>query len=259
MRRIMLTIAYDGTDYAGFQSQPGCRTVEGELKRALTELTGEEIAVTGASRTDSGVHALGNIAVFDTESTIPAERFRLALLPYLPEDLRAVSSEEVAADWHPRRQKCRKTYEYAYYCGLIEDPLSRRYMSYVSRIPDVSKMREAAAYLTGEHDFTSFANPSSQVLMAGGSAVRTVYGIDITEEEAQAFPGLAPAKLIRIRISGSGFLYNMVRIIAGTLLQTGNGLWTPGRVKEALEARDRTKAGPTAEARGLTLVGMEYL
>jgi tRNA pseudouridine38-40 synthase len=258
MKRIRLTIAYDGTDYAGFQIQPGSRTIEGELDRALSELTGEEITVIGASRTDSGVHALGNIAVFDTESPIPADRYALALIPYLPQDIRVTASEEVEAGWHPRHCASRKTYEYVFQCGPVEDPLTRRFGSYIRRVPDIEAMQKAATYLVGEHDFTSFANPSSQVLMQGGSAVRTVYAVTVTKEDPahRLSPGSC---MVRIRITGSGFLYNMVRIIAGTLLQAGTGLWSPERVKEALEARDRTKAGPTAEARGLTLVGIEYL
>ena len=258
MKRIRLTIAYDGTDYAGFQIQPGSRTIEGELDRALSELTGEEITVIGASRTDSGVHALGNIAVFDTESPIPADRYALALVPYLPQNIRVTALEEVEAGWHPRHCASRKTYEYVFQCGLVEDPLMRRFGSYIRRVPDIEAMQKAATYLVGEHDFTSFANPSSQVLMQGGSAVRTIYAVTVTKEEPLHW--LAPGSCtVRIRITGSGFLYNMVRIIAGTLLQVGTGLWSPERVKDALEARDRTKAGPTAEARGLTLVGIEYL
>ena len=292
-KRIRLTIAYDGTDYAGFQVQPGLRTIEGELNRALTELTGTDITVIGASRTDSGVHALGNAAVFDYDGPIPPDRFAPAMLPYLPDDIRIVRSEEVPADWHPRHVSCIKTYCYTYSFGPVENPLTRRYQSYLRRKPDVRAMQEAAKYLIGEHDFTSFANPSSQVLLAGGSAVRTVTDIRVSEErsgglsgtltpeagtcssevlssEAEDAPagGAAGAEIpvsigtdcvtVRIYVSGTGFLYNMVRIIAGTLMQAGTGLWTPERVREALEAKDRTKAGPTAEARGLTLIGIHY-
>ena len=249
MKRIRLIIAYDGTAFHGFQIQPGERTVEGELNRALSELTGETVEVIGASRTDSGVHALGNAAVFDTASSIPADRYPYALLPYLPSDLRVTESDEVPGDWHPRHRECLKTYEYVYSCGRIEDPKKRLYSSFQNRIPDAGKMRQAAAYLLGEHDFTSFANPASQVLQSGGSAVRTITGIEIEE---------AGRDLI-IRITGNGFLYHMVRIIAGTLMRAGTGLWEPERVREALDAKDRSAAGPTAEARGLTLVSIRYL
>ena len=276
MKRIRLTIAYDGTAFHGFQFQPGQRSVEGELNRALSELTGEDIAVIGASRTDSGVHALGNAAVFDTGSSIPPEKYPYALLRFLPDDLRVTKSCEVPSDWHPRRTECRKTYEYVYECGRIEDPKKRLYSTFQNRIPDVEKMREGASYLIGEHDFTSFANPASQVLMSGGSAVRTIDEIQILENRsgfrsADVCEGTAGGGIRRktsragdenceivIRISGNGFLYHMVRIIAGTLMRVGCGLWEPERVREALEAKDRNAAGPTAEARGLTLIGIDY-
>ncbi len=261
MRRIRITIAYDGTDFCGFQLQPEVRTVEGELNRALSELTGEEIRVIGASRTDSGVHALGNAAVFDTESPIPADRYPFALQAYLPDDVRVTASCETAADWHPRKTDCVKTYEYVYSCGRTENPLQRRYSAFQRRVPDVEAMRQAAGYLVGEHDFTSFANPSSQQLQEGKSAVRTISAIEIRKEEygSEAFPESAGGCLVRIRVTGNGFLYNMVRIIAGTLMNVGVGLWKPERVEDALLAKDRTKAGPTAEARGLTLLGIRYL
>ena len=182
MRRIRLKVAYDGTDYCGFQAQPEVPTIEGKLNLAISALTGEEISVIGASRTDSGVHALGNVAVFDTASAIPADRFMYALLPFLPEDIRIVSSDEVEADWHPRKNECVKTYRYTIYCGPVENPMLRRAaMFYKGRLNTV-KMSEAAAYLIGEHDFTSFANPSSKVLVAGGDAVRTIYSLDISED-----------------------------------------------------------------------------
>ena len=309
MRRIKLTIAYDGTNYCGFQLQPELPTIEGELNRALSELTHKTITVIGASRTDSGVHAYGNVAVFDTESSIPAEKFPFALISFLPPDIRVVGGEEVSPDWHPRKCDCIKTYEYVYSCGSIEDPKLRLYASCTRHTPDIDKMRQAAEYLIGEHDFTSFANPSSQLLREGGSAVRTIYAIDIFSDaaggmepgaragtdrvsevtQARSTPdahtgasigsnirgdsGLSQCRTrlqrdeyrtqlnttVTIRISGNGFLYNMVRIIAGTLMNVGTGLWTPDRVREALKAHDRTKAGPTAEARGLTLTKIEYL
>lgn len=313
MRRIRLTIAYDGTNYCGFQLQPELPTVEGELNRAIRELTGENITVIGASRTDSGVHAYGNVVVFDTASSIPAERFPLALQSHLPCDIRAVKGDEVDPTWHPRKTDCVKTYEYSYDCGRIEDPKQRLYSSFSRYVPDIVRMREAAAYLVGEHDFTSFANPSSQVLKEGGSAVRNIYSIEITAMQngsvlddtaltelresrgglsaGMMYPGSAGEKAVLsreadnvkphaglpcdagyavihslgtdnvnviIRITGNGFLYNMVRIIAGTLMNVGTGLWEPERTAAALKARDRTKAGPTAEARGLTLMGISY-
>lgn len=300
MRRIRLTVAYDGTNYCGFQLQPNQPTIEGELNRALSELTHEEVHVIGASRTDSGVHAYGNVAVFDTHSSIPADRFPMAIACFLPQDIKVTEGEEVPLDWHPRKYDCVKTYEYVYDCGRIEDPKQRLYASFSTRVPDIRLMQEAARYLIGEHDFTSFANPSSQVLKEGGSAVRTIYSIDIFSNNANAsyasncrtsqepdelksehndilpptgvnsIKDISAGKYtadslhpphnmtVTIRITGNGFLYNMVRIIAGTLINVGTGLWTAERVAAALAAHDRTKAGPTAEARGLTLMSIRY-
>ncbi len=252
MKRIRLRVAYDGTDYCGFQLQPEKPTVEGELNRALSELTGEDIYVIGASRTDSGVHAMGNAAVFDTESSIPADRFKQALIKYLPADIRIMESDEVEAGWHPRKNDCIKTYIYTMSFGDTENPLLRRSAMFIKKEPDIKKMEKAAAFLIGEHDFTSFANPSSQALTEGKSAVRTIYSIDIEKKE------MPYGGTVTMTIKGNGFLYNMVRIIAGTLINVGRGFTEPEQVKEMLEAKDRTKAGPTAEARGLMLLRIEY-
>ena len=262
MKRILLTIAYDGTDFCGFQLQPALRTVEGELNAAVTRLTGVETAVIGASRTDSGVHALGNAAVFDTDSTIPAERFAMALNTALPDDVRCVSSREVPADWHPRHQNCEKTYIYRVDCGYVPCPLTSRFTMHFPRDLDVSRMQVAAERLLGEHDFTSFSNPKSQVLMAGGSPVRTLTAIRVSEESA--VPGMDFigsrdfGRIVTIEVTGNGFLYNMVRIIAGTLLDVGTGRFTPDDVSAMLAARDRTKAGLTAEAKGLCLKNISW-
>lgn len=248
MRRIRIRIAYDGTNYCGFQLQPEVPTIEGELNKALSLLTREDIHIIGASRTDSGVHALGNVAVFDTNSSIPAERVPLAAVPYLPADIRITEGREVSCDWHPRKQECIKTYEYLISCGMTENPMTRLYASFYKKEPDIEKMRRAAEYLIGEHDFTSFANPSSEIISEGKSAVRKIYSVEIKKESDE----------IKIRITGNGFLYNMVRIIAGTLIKVGSSSLNEAHVKEVLEARDRTKAGPTAEARGLRLVEIRY-
>ena len=261
VKRLLLTIAYDGTEFHGYQIQPGVRTVEGELRRALAEVTGAEPELIGASRTDSGVHALGNAVVFDTAASIPAERYPFALLSHLPQDLRVVSGTEVPPDWHPRRQASRKTYVYRYCCGQIENPLTRRFAAFHKGWPELDRMREAARFLEGEHDFTSFANPASQILQEGGSPVRTIREISISGTDTAgcgACPAAGASQTVTIRITGSGFLYNMVRIIAGSLMQVGCGTREPFWIREALDARDRTKAGPTAEARGLTLAGIEF-
>lgn len=245
MKRVRLTVAYDGTCYHGWQIQDNGSTVEGELNRALSDLFGEEIEVIGASRTDSGVHALGNVAVFDTESQMAAFKMAYALNQRLPEDIRVQKSEEVPADWHPRRCESRKTYEYRIYRGEFPMPVKRLYSHFTYHALNVGKMQEAAACLVGEHDFRSFCQTGAQV----ESTVRTVYSVELEEQGAE----------LVIRICGNGFLYNMVRIIAGTLLEVGQGKREPEAMLEILAARERSAAGPTAPAKGLTLIKYEFL
>ena len=245
MKRIRLTVAYDGTGYCGWQVQPNGITIEEMLNRAIRKLTGEEIRVIGASRTDSGVHALGNVAVFDTRSAIPPERMSYALNQRLPEDIVVVRSEEVAPDWHPRYQnRIRKTYEYHIYNSPVPNPLRRRYSAYVSFPLDIRKMQEGAAYLKGKHDFASFCCVRSQV----EHTVRTIEEITVAREGEE----------VVIRVSGNGFLYNMVRIIAGTLIRVGRGFYEPEMVKQILEEKKRTNAGVTAPPEGLVLTEILY-
>lgn len=243
-KRIRLWVSYDGTNYHGWQVQNNGITIESELNRALSDLYGQEIKVIGASRTDAGVHALGNVAVYDTEASIPAEKVCYALNARLPEDIRVTKSEEVALDWHPRKCESRKTYEYRIYLGEILPPVKRLYMHHVYRPLDIDAMRKAADKLIGEHDFKSFCQENAQV----ESTVRTVYSIDLLESQNE----------LTIRVVGNGFLYNMVRIIAGTLLEVGIGRYAPEEVERILEKKDRGAAGPTAPAKGLTLVKYEF-
>lgn len=245
MVRVKLVVAYDGTNYCGWQIQNNGITIEEVLNRELSSLLGEEIRVIGASRTDSGVHALGNVAVFDTESRIPPDKISFALNQRLPEDIRIVDSCQVADDFHPRYCNTIKTYEYKIWNDRFPNPLVRRYSKFTYFNIDIDKMEEGAKYLIGEHDFKSFCSTKTQV----ESTVRTV--TDITFSKAD--------NMITMRISGTGFLYNMVRIIMGTLLQCGMGMIEPACVGDILVAADRSKAGPTEEAKGLTLVKIEYL
>lgn len=244
MKRIKLTIAYDGTNYCGWQVQPNGITVEEVVNKTLKKLTGEDIQVIGASRTDSGVHALGNVAVFDTHTTIPPERISYALNQRLPEDIVIVKSEEVAEDFHPRYCDCSKTYEYHILNTRIPIPTKRLTNYFVSYDLDVEKMRKAAGYLIGEHDFVSFCNVRTDV----EDTVRTVTELEILKDGEE----------ITIRISGNGFLYNMVRIIVGTLIRVGRGFYEPEKVKEILEAKDRKAAGVTAPPHGLILAEIRY-
>lgn len=249
-KRVMLTVAYDGTAYCGWQIQPGKKTIEGVLHHCICELTGEAVEVIGASRTDSGVHALGNIAVFDTNSPIPAEKFSYALNQRLPEDIRVREAKEVDQAFHPRRCESRKTYEYRIYNGPFPLP-TRRLYTYFTYVPlDTERMRQGAALLVGEHDFKSFCSADTQAK----TTVRRIDSIEVREEGAAQ-----PDREIVIRVTGRGFLYNMVRIIAGTLMEVGRGQMPPERVKEILEACDRQAAGPTAPACGLTLMKYEFL
>ena len=245
MKRVRLVVAYDGTHYHGWQIQPGKVTIESRLNEALTSLLGEPVQVIGASRTDSGVHARGNVAVFDTSHRMPADRICMALNQRLPEDIRVQSSEEVDPDWHPRKCRCVKTYEYRILNRRIEMPMQRFYSHFCYFNLDLEKMQKAAGLLVGEHDFKSFCNVRTQVK----DTVRTIYEISLSRTEDG---------MITIRICGNGFLYNMVRIIAGTLISVGMGQIPPDQIEDILNARDRAAAGPTAPARGLTLIGMEY-
>lgn len=244
MRRIKLTVAYDGTNYCGWQVQPNGITIEEVLNKALKKLTGEDIVIIGASRTDSGVHAMGNVAVFDTATTIPPEKIAIALNQRLPEDIVIIKSEEVAEDFHPRYCDCSKTYEYHIINTRIPNPTKRLTNYFVSYVLDIEKMREAASYLVGEHDFVSFCNVRTDV----ENTVRTITALDV----------LVSGDEITIRITGNGFLYNMVRIIVGTLIRVGRGFYEPEKVKEILEAKDRRAAGVTAPAHGLMLMEIKY-
>lgn len=245
MIRVKLIVAYDGTNYCGWQIQDNGITIEEVLNRELSRLLNEDIKIIGASRTDSGVHALGNVAVFDTETRIPAEKISFALNQRLPNDIRITNSCQVPDDFHPRFCDTIKTYEYKIWNNRFPNPLVRLYSKFVYFNIDIERMEQAAAYLVGEHDFKSFCSPRTQV----ENTVRTVTEISFFKE----------GNMITMRIRGTGFLYNMVRIIMGTLLKCGMGMYEPEHVKEILEARDRAKAGPKAEACGLTLVGIEYL
>ena len=244
MKRVKLVVAYDGTNYHGWQVQDNGITIEEVLNRTISELVQEDIKVIGASRTDAGVHACGNVAVFDTESRIPGDKFSFALNQRLPDDIRIQESCEVDADFHPRYADTVKTYEYNILNRRFELPSKRLYAAFCYYPMDIERMNQAAAYLVGEHDFKSFCSAGAQVQ----TTVLTIYAVNVTKED----------DMVHIRITGNGFLYNMVRIIAGTLMQVGTGLMEPERVKEILEARDRSKAGPTAVAKGLTLVEIRY-
>lgn len=242
--RVLLRVAYDGTNYSGWQIQPNATTIEEVLNRAVNELFNQNIELTGASRTDAGVHAYGNVAVFDVDTRMPAGKICYALNQRLPDDIRVVESSEVPADFHPRHVDCIKTYEYRIWNDRFENPLTRLYSHFYYGELDVDRMNEACRYFIGEHDFTSFCSVGSQVK----SKVRTIYSLEVNRQD----------KMITVRVTGNGFLYNMVRIIAGTLIKVGQGGITPVEITSIIEAKNRECAGPTAPARGLALVEIKY-
>lgn len=243
--RVKMIVAYDGTNYKGWQVQPNGITIEEVLNKNLSNLLGEQIVVSGASRTDSGVHSLGNIAVFDTNTRMPADKIAFALNQRLPEDIVVQGSCEVEDGWHPRYQNSRKTYEYRILNRTFRMP-TRRLDTYFYHYPlDVEKMKKAASYLEGEHDFKSFCAIGAQVK----TTVRTIYACDVEKE----------GDIITIRVTGNGFLYNMVRIIAGTLVQVGGGAVRAEAVKEILAKKDQQRGqGLRAPAHGLTMMGIEF-
>ena len=244
MKRIMLIVAYEGTNYKGWQVQANGITIESVLNEQLSKLLGEEITVTGASRTDSGVHSLGNAAVFDTNTRIPPEKLSYALNQRLPADIAVQASFEVPGDFHPRKCNSKKTYEYRILNRRFPLPTLRRDTYFYYYPLDVEKMNQAAACLVGTHDFKSFCSIHSQA----PDTVRRVYSCTVTRED----------ELVIIRITGAGFLYNMVRIIAGTLIEVGGGVRPPEEMAQILAGRDRALAGPTAPAHGLTMMGIEF-
>ncbi len=245
MRRIKLIVSYDGTDYCGWQIQINGQTIEGELNQCLSSLFEEEILVHGASRTDSGVHALCNEAVFDTSKRMPAEKIAAALNVRLPEDIRILQSMEVEENYQPRKQNTIKTYRYYIEVGTILSPLQRKYVHLLRYQLDIEKMQQAANYLIGEHDFKSFCNIRS----SAETTIRTITNIRIFKED----------NLFVIEVAGTGFLYNMVRIIVGTLIEVGTGKTPATEMEHILEEKKREAAGPTAPAKGLLLYRYEHI
>lgn len=242
--RVCLKISYDGTSYHGWQYQEGQETIEGQIQKALHELLGTSVETIGASRTDAGVHALGNVAVFDTNSTIPPEKYSYALNDKLPNDIRILESKSVKDDFNPRFDAKNKTYEYRIYNGEVMIPTKRLYAYHYRGKLDVKSMCVAAGFLEGEHNFKSFSSVHTQAK----SFVRTIYSCKIITE----------GKDVIIRINGNGFLYNMVRIISGTILEVGAKKIIPDDMIKILKKEDRSCAGSTLPPQGLTLMEINY-
>lgn len=242
--RIRLICAYDGTNYHGWQSQTNGITVQDVLETALADLFGQPVRTLGASRTDTGVHAEGNVAVFDIETRIAPSKIAFALNARLPADIRILRSDRVPDTFHPRHQNTVKTYAYRILNRTFPDPLTRNTETHIYYALDAEAMDKAAQYLIGEHDFASFCASG----FSGTSTVRTIYSASVRRDGDR----------VTFTVTGNGFLYNMVRILAGTLIEIGEGMYLPEKMAEILAARDRSAAGPTAIAKGLVLQEIRF-
>lgn len=246
-RRIRMTIAYDGTAYGGWQRQKNAVTVQQKLEEAFWTLFHERVTADASGRTDAGVHAWGQVAAVTLEHPIPAERLALALNSQLPPDIRVLSAEEAPADFHPQFQAKRKTYRYTFYNGPFLPPQYRFYMAHIHEELDLERMKQAARTLIGEHDFAAL----SSAQRTSRTSIRTIY-------EAKIYTDPADSRVVHMEVTGNGFLYNMVRIIAGTLADIGRGRMEEETLREAMAQKDRTLAGVTAPPQGLSLMRVEY-
>lgn len=250
MRNIKLLLSYDGFDFSGWQVQPDRVTVQGTLATCIGRLTGEKVLPQGSGRTDAGVHALGQVASFATESRIPVENLRVALNDLLPSSIRVLEASEVGDEFHARKSARGKTYRYRMFRGAICPPFLARYVWHYPYPLDEGVMKSAAARVIGEYDFTSFAavDPERGQEEEEKSAVRTIFSSE-WQRCGEEFV---------YTVRGSGFLHHMVRNLVGTFLLVGKGTLQPEDVGRILKARDRSAAGATAPASGLYLVAVEY-
>jgi len=244
IRKIKLIVQYDGSRYSGWQTQPGKRTIQGELVEALSNLVGIRTPVHGASRTDAGVSALGQVALFEIDCPVPTENFPNALNGRLPRNIVITSAEEVPPKFDLLGDVKSKLYRYTIYTGRYRPVLKLNQCWHLHKKLDVAAMNDAAQLLVGKNDFKSFASAADK----RESSVRTIFRCEVTSQE----------KWIYIDVEGDGFLYNMVRNIVGTLVEIGTGKWKPEKINEILEAKDRTAAGRLAPPQGLCLMWIRY-
>ena len=245
MRNIKLTIEYDGKDFNGWQKQPTKLNIQGEIERAIKQITNEEVNLTASGRTDAGVHALGQVANFKTNSNIPIEKIPIALNSNLKKSIVIKSAEEVEERFHSRLNCKRKTYRYVINNSKYGTAIYRNLETHIPMKLDIQKMQEAVKYFEGEHDFKAFKASGT----SSKSSVRTIYKAEVID---------AGNEKIYIELTGNGFLYNMVRIIAGTLVEVGLGKIEPNEIKTIIESKKREKAGKTLPPQGLYLLNVEY-
>ena len=245
-KKVLLTVSYDGTNYFGWQKQKDSSmpTIQGELEKACTYLFKQEIECVGASRTDRGVHALGQRATIVLNSTIPTEKIPFAIQSFLPKDIVIVEAQEVSEDFHPRFDCIQKTYEYKIYNESFRNPLFRNYSEFIHKKLDILAMQEAAKNFIGTYDFKAFCAAGSSVK----TTVRTIFDCNIRKEK----------EFIVIQVTGNGFLYNMVRILSGTLIYVGLGKINPNEIIPIIVSKDRDKAGKTVGPQGLILKNIQY-
>lgn len=254
MRNIGMVVHYDGTAYYGFQAQPGGNTVQDKLEEAIRHLTGEEVKLIGSGRTDSGVHSRGQVIQFATRSSIPLEKWQLALNSRLPGDIVIGGALELPPGFHATKSAVRKTYRYTVNNSRIPDAFLRKYQHHHPARLDLPAMRAGLVHLQGEHDFSSFCSRKSTKL----SHVRRIEEAVLIAEHEPLGSGRTRNGVFHICITGNGFLYNMVRIIVGTLLEVGEGKRHPDDMGRILAACNRKAAGPTAPPQGLCLWSVEY-
>jgi tRNA pseudouridine38-40 synthase len=248
MRRIRIQLSYDGTDYHGWQVQPGLATIQGTLETVISEIEGQPVQVAGSGRTDAGVHALAQVAAFSIANPIPVDNIVRAMNRQLPRDIRVTRAEEAPLDFHPRFQARSKTYEYRIFRAEICPPFERRYVYHHPYPLRVDQMIQAAPLLEGEHDFTAFAASDDRDEPMRNSKVRSIFCSRLAEESDRLI----------YRVTGSGFLKHMVRNIVGVLLETGKGNVDRAALLARLEPDSSIPPGPTAPARGLFLISVDY-
>ncbi|MBR3002399.1 MAG: tRNA pseudouridine(38-40) synthase TruA [Clostridia bacterium] len=245
MRNIKLTIEYDGKDFNGWQKQPNKLNIQGTIEQAIKQITGEDVDLNASGRTDAGVHSLGQVANFKTNSKLPIEKWPLALNANLKKSIVIKSAEEVDERFHSRLSCKRKTYRYVINNSKYGTAIYRNLETHIPQKLDIEKMKEAVKYFEGEHDFKAFKASGT----SSKSSVRTIYKAEVIQ---------MPDERIYIELTGSGFLYNMVRIISGTLVEVGLGKINPEAIPEIIESKQREKAGKTLQPFGLYLVNVEY-